>query len=776
MKKRIKKVAVLGSGVMGSRIACHFANVGVEVYLLDLPAKSEKEPNVASLNLKKCLADKPAALYDPKFSSRIQTGTFDDLARIKDCDWIVEAVVEDLAVKQKLFEQVDQHRQVGSLVSSNTSGMPITALAKDRSEDFRKHFCGTHFFNPPRYLRLLEIIPGPETLAEVMDFLTTYARLHLGKEVVICKDTPAFIANRIGVYGLLSTLRAVEKVGLSVGETDSLTGTLIGRPKSATFRTLDVVGIDVLCKVARHLAAVLPKKESQTSFQLPKSLLHLEKIGHLGSKTGQGFFKKTTQSGKRIIEELDLGTMNYVARTKISLPSVESIKEAPLPERIKHLYREEGKVGNFFRRTWQDLFAYSSACIPEISEDLYKIDDAMRAGFGWEMGPFELWETLGVKEVYQHMGKTPWIDRMLKKGLTHFYTTKQGKQYAYDPQKEDYVPIPGQEGMLLLSTQEEKKVWSTEHVTLYDVGDGVFNMAFHTKMNSLGEEVMRGIERSLKTAEDSSAALVLGHEEEHFSAGANLSALLSYAMEQEFDEIDLMIRQFQQIIARIRHSPVPVVVAVSGMCLGGGCELCLHADAIQAHAESYIGLVEMGVGLIPAGGGTKEMALRCGDTLKEGDNSLNRYLKVFENIATAKVSTSAHEAKTLGFLNPNDNITTNKRLLLQHAKKHALKKMEQGYQPPLERKDIWVQGRRGIALMEAGITTMLFGHFISEYDAKIARKLAYVMNGGDLSTPTHVSESYLRDLEREAFLSLCGENKTIERIQHILFKGKPLRN
>ena len=800
MKRAIKKAAVLGSGIMGSRIACHFANVGIETVLLDIPPReltdAEKakglsldHPSVrnriVNSSLQTALKAKPAALYNAKSKSLISTGNFDDnMSLIKDCDWVIEAVVENLDIKKSLFDKVEQHRTPGTLITSNTSGIPIHLMLDGRSEDFQNHFCGTHFFNPPRYLKLLEIIPTPKTDPEIVDFFMHYGDLYLGKTTVLCKDTPAFIANRIGVYSMMSGMHAVEKTGLSVGEIDKLTGPVIGRAKSATFRTSDVVGLDTTVNVSNNLYAALQKDESREIFKLPRIVQEMSDRKWLGDKTKQGFYKKTVSpEGKKEILEIDLNTFEYGPKKKSKLSVLEKTKDVEdLKERLRNAITADGVEGEFYRGTFFDLFRYCSFRIPEIADELYRIDGAVSAGFAWEMGPFESWDAMGTEKIYNQMveaGLQPaeWVSTMLKDGHKTFYKFENGKRHYYDIPSKSYKVIPGTEGFIFLDAfKENNVVWSNDGATLYDIGDGVLNLEFHTKMNSIGAEVIEGINHAISTAEKDYQGLVVGNESHNFSAGANLAMLFMYAVDQEFDEIDLMIRQFQNTMTRARFSSIPVVAATAGMALGGGCELSLHCDAIQAHAETYIGLVEVGVGLIPGGGGTKEFTLRAADEYIPGDPELNTLQEYFMSIATAKVATSAEEARGMRVIRPSDKITLNRTRLLADAKTRVLQLVDEGYTQPSPRTDIKVLGRGGLAPMMAGASSMRFGNYASEHDVKIANKVAWVMNGGDLSEPSYVSEQYLLDLEREAFLSLCGEPKTLERIQSILFKGKPLRN
>lgn len=801
MKRSIHKVAILGSGVMGSRIACHFANIGVKVLLLDIVPRELNEEEakkgltleskevrnrIVNAALQSTMKSKPASLYDSNRISLITTGNFDDdLPKIKDYDWVMEVVVERLDIKQSLFEKVEKYRKPGTLITSNTSGIPMQLMCEGRSEDFQTHFAGTHFFNPPRYLRLLEIIPGPKTDPAIVDFLMDYGDRYLGKETVLCKDTPAFIANRIGVYAIISGMHAIEKMGMGVSEVDKLTGTVIGRAKSATFRTMDVVGLDTTVNVANNLYKTLEHDESRDKFLLPNIVKVLYDNKWWGDKTGQGYFKMIRhKDGSKELKELDLKTFEYKDVEKPKFKALEASKEIEdLKKRIKFLVNFDDKAGEFYRTSFYDLFKYCSHRIPEISDETYRIDQAVCAGFGWELGPFETWDILGVKETVEKMEAAgekaaPWVHEMLAAGHDTFYKVEAGQKKFYDINSKSYQPIPGMDDFIILDTLKaaDKKIWGNAGATIYDMGDDVIGLEFHTKMNSLGQEVIEGINTAITMAEKSYKGLVIGNEGANFSAGANLAMLFMFAGDQEYDEINLMIAGFQNTMMRARYSSVPVVVAPHNMALGGGCELSLHADAVQAHAELYMGLVEFGVGLIPAGGGTKEMTLRFSDQIKEGDVELNRLQEYFMNIATAKVSMSAAEAYGLGYLQDKDGITLNRKRQLAEAKAKVLALSEKGYTQAAQRTDIKVLGKTSLALFEAGITGMQYGAYISDHDAKIARKLAWVMSGGDLSAPTLVSEQYLLDLEREAFLSLTGEKKTLERIHSILFKGKPLRN
>jgi 3-hydroxyacyl-CoA dehydrogenase len=800
MNRPIKKVAVLGSGIMGSRIACHFANIGVKVLLLDIPPREltedeqkkgltleskEVKNRIVNTAFQTTLEQKPSSLYNNKNAALVSLGNFkDDLSKIQEYDWIIEVVVENLEIKKQVYDKVETYRKKGTLITSNTSGIPIHLMAEGKSEDFKKHFCGTHFFNPPRYLRLLEIIPTSDTDDGVIEFLMHYGDLFLGKETVLCKDTPAFIANRIGIYSILSAMHAVEQMELTVGEVDKLTGPLIGRAKSATFRTMDVVGLDTTVNVSNNLYAGLPHDESKDGFKLPGIVKEMYDRKWWGDKTKQGYFKKiVSPEGKKEILEIDLKTYEYGPRSKARFESVEAVKDIEnLKERIKILFNYDDRAGAFYRATSYDMFRYCTYRIPEIADELFRIDQAVAAGFAWELGPFETWDVLGVRETVEKMKKAnlspaPWIQEMLDAGIESFYTFQKGKRLYYDILEKAYKVIPGTEEFIILDAFKENSIlWQNAGATLYDIGDGILNLEFHSKMNSLGQEVLEGINTAITTAENDYRGLVIGNEGQNFSAGANLAMLFMYAGDQEFDEVNMMIAQFQNSMMRARYSSIPVVVATSGMALGGGCEISLHSDAIQAHTETYMGLVEVGVGLIPGGGGTKEMTLRASDAYNVGDPELNKLQQHFMAIATAKVSTSAYEAQKIGFIRPTDEYTLNKSRLLADAKQKALELADAGYTQKSQRTDIKVQGKTGLAMFEAGVMGMKFGNYISDHDVKIARKISWVMNGGDLSAPALVSEQYLLDLERESFLSLCGEQKTLERIHSILFKGKPLRN
>ncbi len=791
MKRSIKKVAVLGSGVMGSRIACHFAGIGVQVLLLDMVPKGA-EASTKAIERNKLVNDalltaiksNPSPVFTKAAVKKITTGNFEDnMKDITYCDWIIEVVVERLDIKQIIYEKVEQFRKPGTLISSNTSGIPIHMMAEGRSDDFRKHFCGTHFFNPPRYLRLLEIIPTPFTDPEVVEFLLNYGDLFLGKTTVLCKDTPAFIANRIGVFSMFSIFHIMEKLSLSVDEVDALTGPIIGRPKSATFRTADVVGIDTLVKVAKGVADNCPDDEANAIFKIPSWLETIVGNNWLGDKTGQGFFKKIKSATGKEIQTLNLQTMEYVARSKPKFASLETAKPIEdLKQRINLLHNAPDKAGEFYRLFHYSLFSYISFRIPEISEETFRLDDAMKAGFGWEIGAFETWDNLGVEKTVKAMKQegyavAAWVEEMLATGKTTFYQVSAGKRLFYDIPSKNYIPVPGSEAFIILSNHSDKLIWKNSACKLYDIGDGVAGFEWATKMNSIGGEVLEGLNKAITLAEEKFKGLVIANEGANFSAGANVGMIFMLAIEQEYDELDMAIRMFQNSMMRIRYSSVPVVTAPHGLTLGGGCEMNLHADKICAAAETYIGLVELGVGLIPGGGGTKEFALRAGDDLHEDEPETVTLKSRFFSIATAKVATSAQEAFDMGILrNGRDEVVMNLGRRILEAKKSVIELYDEGYTIPQQRKDVKVMGRLGLGAMLAGINGMWRGNYATDHDALVARKLAYVMCGGDLSEQSLVSEQYLLDLEREAFLSLCGEKKTLERIQSVLKSGRPIRN
>lgn len=791
-KRIIKKVAVLGSGVMGSRIACHFAGVGVQVLLLDMvPKEAVESNNKAARNklvndaLQAALKSNPSPVYTKEVVKKITTGNFtDNMKEIAGYDWIIEVVVERLDIKQQIFAEVEKYRTPGTLITSNTSGIPIHLMAEGRSDDFKKHFCGTHFFNPPRYLRLLEIIPTPHTDAAVVDFLLHYGDLYLGKTTVLCKDTPAFIANRIGVYGIMAIFGLVDKMGLTIDEVDALTGPLIGRPKSATFRTADVVGIDTLVKVAKGVYDNCPNDEHRDTFIIPAWLEKMVANNQLGDKTGQGFFaKKKGPQGEKEIFTLDLKTFEYKPRAKAKFATVEAAKPIDdLKTRLKALCAGTDKAGEFFRHFHYGLFSYISHRIPGISDEIYRVDDAMMAGFGWEIGAFESWDVLGVESTVHKMKEAgysiaPWVNEMLATGIKSFYKVESGKRLYYDVASKSYRSLPGGDAFIVMKNFENQTVWKNSNCRLYHLGEDVLGLEWNTKMGSIGGEVLEAIQRSIAKAEESYKGLVIANEGPNFSAGANVGMIFMFAVEQEYDELDMAIRMFQSTMMRARYSAVPVVVAPHALTLGGACELSLHSDKVCAAAETYIGLVELGVGLIPGGGGTKEFVVRAADEMHEDEPETITLKNRFLTIATAKVATSAAEAYELGILRKGkDEIVMNQGRRIAEARKSVIELFDSGYSTPVQRTDVKVLGRSALGALYAGINGMWRANYATDHDVVVAKKLAYVMCGGDLSEPTAVSEQYLLDLEREAFLSLCGEKKTLERIQSVLKGGKPIRN
>ena len=799
MKRSIRKVAVLGSGVMGSAIACHYANIGCEVLLLDIAPKEltedEKKKGLAldhklvknrivQSSFDKCVKSNPGPIYSKKFLSRVSLGNFDDdFSKLKDYDWIIEVVVENLEIKKKVYEQVEKYRTPGTLITSNTSGIPIHLMAEGRSDEFKKHFAGTHFFNPPRYLRLFEVIPTPHTDPEITKFLLHYGDLYLGKTSVLCKDTPAFIGNRVGVWGLLKVIDSMQKYNLNVDEIDKLTGPVIGRPKSATFRTSDLVGLDTLVKVANNLYAGLPNDEGREMFKLPDVIKKLEENKWLGDKTGQGFYKKVKGAGgKSEIQTLDLKTLEYKPKAKTKFATLETTKTIDnIRDRFKVLLAGKDNAGDFYRDCFFGLFQYASNRIPEISDELFRIDDAVCAGFGWELGPFETWDAVDVEKSISLMeaaGYKPaaWVTEMLAGGNKTFYKVEDGQRKYYDIPSKSYKVITSKEAFIILENLNDKVVWKNADSKVTDLGDGVINFSWHSKSYTLGSAVVEGLNKSIDLAEKNYRGLVIGHQGSDFSLGANLGMVFMYAIEQDYDELDFMVRAFQNTVMRIRYSSVPVVVCPQSRTLGGGCEMTMHADLVQAAAETYIGLVEVGVGLIPGGGGTKEFTKRVSDSMEEGDVELNALQNAFMHIATAKVALSAEEAREMGIIRFKDKISINKDRQILDAKAAAIELAEAGYTMPVQARNIRVQGQTGMALFAAGVNGMKMGRYISDHDMKIAMKIANVMCGGDLSYAQDVSEQYLLDLEREAFVSLCGEKKTLERIQSILTGGKPLRN
>ena len=800
MKYRLKKVAVLGSGVMGSGIACHLANIGLEVIMLDivpldLEGDKRNDPklrnSIVDRALQNSIRSKPAPLYHKSFASRISTGNFeDDFEKISDADWIIEVVIERLEIKHQVFEKVDQFRKNNSLVTSNTSSIPIHLLSKGRSDDFKAHFCGTHFFNPPRYLRLLEVIPTSDTLEVVTNFFMEFGKVNLGKQTVLCKDTPAFIGNRIGVMSGIEMTILTKKYSFTVEEVDVLTGSLIGRPPTATFRLQDLVGLDTGDNVSRF---VMDNVENDTYInkikKLPESkfMRFLLDNKFLGNKSGKGFYEKTKKrdaNGKTIINVLNLETLEYKPAVK---PRMEIIRTAKgmelLDKRLQFLVDGDSKEHQFFKDYFGALFAYSAARVPEISDQYFPIDDAMRTGYVWDYGPFEYWDLIGFEKgiaLVESLGESlpKWVHDLKASGVKSFYKYENGKKQYFNIQTKKFEVLPGKEAFIILdSYRAQKSIIKNSECTVHDIGDGVLCLEFTSKSNSIGEGIGRGIDEAIRLAEEGDwKGIVIGNNAKQFSVGANLMNVGMMAMQKQFEPLDKMVDDFQQINMRIRTSKIPVVVATQGYVFGGGCEIAMHCDAGVYAAESYIGLVEVGVGLLPGGGGTKEFAVRASDDFFEGDVQSPTLVNYFKTIATAAVSTSAYEAFDLNYLKKErDIISVNTPMNIGKAKDKVLL-LSKNYIAPSVREDIEVLGRGGMSVLYSAINEFRLGDYMSDYDVEIARKIAYVICGGDLTSSQKVSEQYLLDIERENFMSLLGNQKTLDRIQYLLMNNKPLRN
>ena len=800
MKYRLKKVVVLGSGVMGSGIACHLANIGMEVLMLDIvPSTLEgAQRNDTKLRnsivndaLQNAVKSKPASLYKKSFISRISTGNFeDDFEKIKEADWIIEVVVERLDIKQQILQKVDSIRKVNSLVSSNTSSIPIHLLAEKCSDDFKAHFCGTHFFNPPRYLRLLEVIPTPSTLRDVTDFFMEFGKVGLGKQTVLCKDTPAFIGNRIGVMSGSEMTILTEKYNFRVEEVDALTGTLIGRPNTATFRLQDLVGLDTSDKVSRFVIQNVKGDRYVDKLKerpLPKFMYFLLEHNFLGNKTGKGFYEKTSkkdEKGKSIINVLNLKSLEYEPSTR---PKMEIIKMAKgmelMNKRLQYLVEGDAKEHHFFKDYFGALFAYSAQRVPEISDQYFPVDDAMRSGYVWDYGPFEYWDLIGLDkgiELVQAVCETvpQWILDLKATGESTFYKYEKGQKKYFNIESKKFEAVPGSETFIVLdSYRENAPVIKNSECTVHDIGDGVLCLEFTSKSNAIGEGIGKAMDEVIRIAEEGNwKGIVIGNNGKQFSVGANLMNVGMLAMQKQFDPLNQMINDFQQINMRIRTSKIPVVVATQGYVFGGGCEIAMHCDAGVYAAESYIGLVEVGVGLLPGGGGTKEFAVRASDDFFEGDVQSPTLINYFKTIATAAVSTSAYEAYDLNYLKKDrDFVSVNTPMNIGLAKDKVLQ-LSENYMPPSVREDIEVLGRGGMSVLYSAINEFRLGEYMSDYDVEIARKIAYVICGGDLTSAQKVSEQYLLDIEREGFLSLLGNQKTLDRIQYLLMNNKPLRN
>jgi len=801
MKRNISKVAVLGSGIMGSGIACHFANIGVEVLLLDIcPSElneSEKQKNL-SLDSKavknrivnemfnKCIKSKPSPIYSKNFIKRIKLGNFDDdINKIKSADWIIEVVVEKLEIKYQVFDLIEEHRTPGTIVTSNTSGIPIKLMSKGRSNDFNKNFAITHFFNPPRYLNLFEVIPSPNCDKDLLNFLLKYGEKYLGKTSILAKDTPAFIGNRIGTFGIQSLFHQVKNGDYTIEEIDKLTGSIIGRPKSATFRTADVVGLDTLISVSKGIYDSCKNDESIEIFKEPDFLKKMVNNNALGSKTGKGFYKKIKdKAGKSKILRLDFESMDYVEQKKVNfdiLSKARKIKTSK--EKFKFLVSGDDRACNFYKENFSRMFHYIQNRIPEISDSIVSIDQAMKAGFGWKDGPFEIWNYIGInegKELMKLYGleTAKWVDDILSNGYNEFYRKCEGIVQYYDLTSKKYKTKPGQEGFIILKNIiENKVVWSNSEATLYDIGNDIVNLEFSSKMNVINQNIISSLKKGVEIAEKDFKGLVIGNEGSHFSAGADISMIFLLSIEQEYDELNHVMKIFQDTMMRLRYSAIPVVAAPHGYTLGGGCELCLQCDAVVPYSETYIGLVEAGIGLLPGGGGMKEMILRASDKFKKNDVEVNILQEYFMNIGMGKTATSGFEGFELDYFIKGRDITVmNKKNQINIAKQKALNLFDAGYTKPIERSDIKVLGKQALGMLYVGVDSLRAGDYISDHDKKIANKIAYVLCGGDLSQPSKVSEQYLLELEREAFISLCGERKTLERMQYMLKNGKPLRN
>jgi 3-hydroxyacyl-CoA dehydrogenase len=807
MKRRIEKAVVLGAGTMGSRIAAHFANAGLPCILLDivppnLPAgaAAAERNKIVRAGLEAAKKSKPAAFFTSALAERVAIGNFeDDLARCAEADWIIEVVAENLEIKRKLLSRVAQYRKPGAIVTTNTSGLPVHLIAEGMSEEFQQHWAGTHFFNPPRYLKLVEVIPGPKTSPDVLETLSDFCDRRLGKGVVIAKDTPNFIANRIGTFSMLNALRLMATLGMTVEEVDACTGPAIGQPKSATFRTADIVGIDVLVHVVKNIYESVPNDESREMYRVPVLVEEMVRRGWLGDKTGQGFYKRVKGDGEREILTLDEQTMEYRPRQKARFASIENGKTIDdTRQRLRALVGPilEGQKGDkaqqFLWGSISETCLYAARRVPEISESVVDVDRAMRWGFGWELGPFEVMDAIGVKAFAEQVRKEgravpAAIEKLLGSGRNAFYESAKGATTAFDLTSGSAKPVDVHSGVLLLKSLKDagREVERNSGASLIDLGDGVVCCEFHAKMNAIGADLISMLHKGLKRLTTDFDAMVIANDAVNFSVGANLMLVLVAAQEQEWDDIHMAVKQFQNVNLALKYAPKPVVAAPQGMALGGGCEISLHAARIQAAAEAYIGLVETGVGLIPGGGGSKEMLIRANERAASGEDlDLFHALRpIFETVAMAKVGTSAEESRELGFLRREDGVSMNRDRLVADTKEVALALFRGGYKPAAaswqegaQSAQIKVLGEQFLATAKMGIHLLVRGGYASEYDAHVARKLANILAGGPLTAAQTVSEQYLLDLEREAFVSLCGEKKTLERIAHTLKTGKPLRN
>src|SRR5712691_1711104 len=800
---RIEKAAVLGAGTMGAQIAAQLANASVPTLLLDIaPRELTPEEQMKGLTLESkevrnrtvrtgleaARKARPAAFFTPDIASLVSIGNFeDDLAKLRDCDLVIEAVVENLEIKRKLFERVEQHRRGGSIIASNTSGIPIHQLADGRSDDFRAHFLGIHFFNPPRYLHLVEIIRTEWTKPEVYCFFFGFLTERLGKGLVPAKDRPNFIPNRIGTFGALYTIKTMLDDGYSIEEVDKISGPAIGRPKTATFRTFDLVGLDVFSHVIKNLYEALPEDEEREVFKTPVFLADMIQRGLLGNKTKAGFYKRQGEGDKKEFLVLDPATIEYRASQKVKLPSLEMARNIEdTSERLKTLGWGKDRVGAFLWKTFSRTLLYTANKIPEIADTIVEVDRAMRWGFNWELGPFEAWDAIGVEKSVARMkeeGKSAPtnVQSMLEAGAKSFYKRQNGQEFYFDFAAEQYLPLADSPGVIILKSVKDRAgvIKKNAGASLIDIGDGVACLEFHSKMNAIGGDTLQMLKQSLAEVEKNFVGLVVGNQGANFCVGANIMLMLMEAQEENWEELDMMARAFQNSTMSLRYSTKPVVVAPFNMVFGGGCEMVLHGDRVRAAAETYIGLVEVGVGIIPAGGGTKELLRRTLDSIPKNVDDADPFpfvKRAFETIALAKVATSAEEGRTLGFLSEDDSISMNGDRLIADAKKEVLALAASGYVQPQQRTDILALGNPGLATLKLGIHQMKRAGYISDHDALIGDKLARILTGGDLNHATQVSEQYLLDLEREAFLSLIGTRKTQERIAHMLKTGKPLRN
>jgi 3-hydroxyacyl-CoA dehydrogenase len=807
MKRRIEKAVVLGAGTMGARIAAHFANAGLPCILLDIvpPGVPQDAPvdarnKIVRAGLEAAKRAKPAAFFTASLAERIAIGNFDDdLGRCAEADWIIEVVAENLEIKKNLLARVAQFRKPGAIVTTNTSGLPVHLIAEGMSEEFQQHWAGTHFFNPPRYLKLVEVIPGPRTSPEVMETLSVFCDRRLGKGVVVANDTPNFIANRIGTFSMLNALRLMGATGMTVEEVDACTGPAIGQPKSATFRTADLVGLDVLLHVVKNIYETVPNDESREMYRVPALVEEMARRGWLGDKTGQGFYKRVKGEGEREILALDINTMEYRPRQKARFPSLENGKTIEdTTDRLRSLIgpvlegQRSDKAQQFLWALLSETCLYAARRVPEISDHIADVDRAMRWGFAWELGPFQLMDAIGVKAFsagVQKEGRTlpPVLERLLASGRPSFYESEKGKTTVFDIASGGTEKVEEPNGVVILKSLKDagREIDRNSGASLIDLGDGVVCCEFHSKMNAIGADLIAMIHKGLKRLDSDFDAMVVANQAANFSVGANLMLVLVAAQEQEWDELHLAVKQFQNANLAVKYAPKPVVVAPQGMALGGGCEVGLHGARIQAAAESYMGLVEAGVGLIPGGGGSKEMLIRANEhAAGDGDLDLFHAMKpAFEALAMAKVGTSAEECRDLGFLRREDGISMNRDRLVADAKEVALALVRAGYNPPAaswqegaQTTQIKVLGEQFLSAAKMMIHLLQRGGYASAHDAHVARKLANILAGGSLSAPQMVSEQYVLDLEREAFVSLCGEKKTQERIAHTLKTGKPLRN